>query len=208
MKGILGRKLEMTQVFDEAGRLVPVTLIHAGPCVVTQVKTVENDGYRAIQVGLVERRSRKKISKAVAGVCEKAGVAPLKTFTEFRLADGDDTPEQGQQLLCDMFEVGDVVEVYGRSKGRGFQGVMKRHGFGGGRASHGASWHRRGGSIGQSAYPSRVLRGTRMPGQTGSRNTTTKGLKVVHVDAENNLLAIKGAVPGARNGLVSIRLGR
>ena len=207
MNGIIGRKLEMTQVFDEDGKLVPVTLIKAGPCVVTQVKSEETDGYRAVQVGLVERRSRKKISGALKGIAKKADVAPLKAFAEFRLKDGDDAPELGAQVLCDVFQPGDFVDVIGKSKGRGFQGVMKRHDFGGGRGSHGAKWHRRGGSIGQSAFPSRVFRGTRMPGQTGDKRCTSKNLRVVHVDAENNLIAVRGAVPGARNSLIRIRFG-
>ena len=207
MNGIIGRKIEMTQVFDEEGRLVPVTLIQAGPCVVTQVKTTETDGYTAVQVGLVERRSRKKINKALKGVAAKADVAPLKNFAEFRLADGEEAPERGAQVLCDQFQPGDFVDVIGRSKGRGFQGVMKRHDFGGGRGSHGAKWHRLGGSIGQSAFPSRVFKGTRMPGQTGDARTTVKNLRVEHVDAENNLIAVRGAVPGARNSLVRIRRG-
>lgn len=207
MNGIIGRKIEMTQVFDEDGKLVPVTLIKAGPCVVTQVKSKEADGYRAVQIGLVERRSRRKISGALKGIAKKADVAPLKTFAEFRLADGEDAPEHGAQILCDIFQPGDFVDVIGKSKGRGFTGVMKRHDFAGGRGSHGAKWHRRGGSIGQSAYPSRVLRGTRMPGQFGNARITTKNLRIVHVDAENNLIAVRGAVPGARNSLVRLRPG-
>jgi large subunit ribosomal protein L3 len=197
----------MTQVFDPEGRLVPVTLIQAGPCVVTQVKSTETDGYRAVQVGLVERRSRRRIGKALRGIAEKADVAPLKTFGEFRLADGEEAPERGQQVLCDIFQPGDYVDVIGRSKGRGFQGVMKRHDFGGGRATHGSMFHRAPGSIGQSAFPSRVMRGTRMPGQMGGKQVTTRNLRVVHVDAENNLIAVRGAVPGARNSLVRLRRG-
>lgn len=207
MNGIIGRKIEMTQVFDEEGKLVPVTLIKVGPCVVTQVKTEETDGYRAVQVGLVERRSRRKISGALKGIAKKADVAPLKTFAEFRLNDGDEAPEQGAQILCDIFAPGDFVDVIGKNKGRGFQGVMKRHDFAGGRGSHGAKWHRRGGSIGQSAWPSKVMKGMRMPGQTGDKRITTKNLRVVHVDAENNLIAVRGAVPGARNSLVRLRRG-
>lgn len=207
MDGILGRKIEMTQVFDDRGRLVPVTLIKAGPCVVTQVKTVESDGYRAVQVGLVERRSRKKIPKPLKGIAAKANAAPLKTFCEFRLGEADDAPELGAQVLCDIFSPGDHVDVTGKTKGRGFQGVMKRHGFGGGRASHGSMFHRAPGSIGQSAYPSRVFKGVRMPGQMGDRRTTVKNLRIVHVDAENNLLAVAGAIPGSRDGLVRIRRG-
>jgi len=207
MEGILGRKLEMTQVFDEAGRLVPVTLIAAGPCVVTQVKTTDNDGYRAVQVGLVERRSRKKISKPLKGIAEKADVAPLKVFGEFRLADGQEDPTIGSQVLCSIFAPGDFVDIIGRSKGRGFQGVMRRHGFRGGAATHGSMFHRAPGSIGQSSYPSRVYPGTRMGGQLGDARATVKNLRVVHVDAENNLIAVAGGVPGARGSLVRLRRG-
>ncbi len=207
MNGIIGRKIEMTQIFDEKGRLVPVTLIKVGPCVVTQVKTEKSDGYRAVQVGLIEHRSRRKISGALKGIAKKADIAPVKTFAEFRLKPDEEAPEHGAQILCDIFQAGDFVDVTGKSKGRGFSGVMKRHDFAGGRGSHGAKWHRRGGSIGQSAWPSRVFRGTRMPGQFGDKRITTKNLRIVHVDAENNLVAIRGAVPGARNSLVRLRRG-
>lgn len=207
MNGILGKKLEMTQVFDDEGRLVPVTLVEAGPCVVTQVKTPETDGYSAVQVGLVERRSRKKIPKALKGIAEKASVAPLKRFKEFRLADGEEAPELGQQVLADVFAPGDYVNVTATSKGKGFQGVMKRHGFGGGRASHGSMFHRGPGSIGQAASPSKVLKGTRMAGQQGSRKTTVKNLRVAHVDAENNLVALVGSVPGSRNSVLCLQRG-
>jgi large subunit ribosomal protein L3 len=205
MDGILGRKIEMTQVFDDQGRLVPVTLIQAGPCVVTQVKTKATDGYDAVQVGLVERRSRKKISKAVKGICEKAEVAPIKTFGEFPVE--GEAPARGSQISCSMFAPGDFVDVIGRSKGKGFQGVVKRHGFRGGAATHGSMFHRAPGSIGASEDPSRVFKNTKMGGQMGNARITTKNLEVVRVDAENNLIALKGAVPGARNGLVVIRRG-
>jgi large subunit ribosomal protein L3 len=207
MDGILGRKLEMSQVFDEAGRLVPVTLIAAGPCVVTQVKTADRDGYRAVQVGLVERRSRKRLPRPLKGICEKAEVAPLKVFGEFKLADGQDDPALGSQVLCDIFAPGDHVDVTARSKGRGFQGVVVRHGFTGGRATHGSMFHRAPGSIGQSSYPSRVFPGTRMAGQHGNRRATVKNLRIVHVDAESNLIAVAGAVPGARDSLVRLCRG-
>lgn len=208
MNGMLGRKLEMTQMFDEHGRLLPVTLIQAGPCVVTQVKTADTDGYAAVQLALVERCSRKKVSKAIRGVCEKADVAPVRAFAEFRLTAGEEPPDRGGRISCDIFQAGDHVDVSGKSKGRGFQGVVKRHGFGGGRASRGSMFHRAPGSIGQSAFPSRVFRGTRMGGQMGHANITAKNLRVLHVDAENNLIAVCGAVPGARNTLVKIRMGQ
>jgi large subunit ribosomal protein L3 len=206
MKGILGRKVEMSQLFDEQGRLVPVTLIQCGPCVVTQVKTAATDGYSAVQIGLVERRSRKRISKAIKGICEKAEVAPVKSFTEFRVPEGS-APERGSQILCDIFAPGDFVDVIADSKGKGFQGVMKRHNFRGGAATHGSMFHRAPGSIGASEDPSRVFKNTKMGGQMGNKRVTVKNLEIVRVDAENNLIAIKGAVPGARNGLVSIRMG-
>ena len=208
MDGILGRKVEMTQVFDDQGRLVPVTLIKAGPCVVTQVRTPETDGYSAVQLGLVERVSRKKISKAVKGHCAKADAAPLKTFGEFRLESGGEAPARGAQVSCGIFAPGDYVDVTAHSKGHGFQGVIRRHGFRGGAATHGSMFHRAPGSIGASAFPSRVVPGMRMAGQDGNRRVTTRNLRVVHVDAEANLIAVVGAVPGARNGLVRVRRGR
>jgi large subunit ribosomal protein L3 len=207
MKGILGRKVEMSQVFDDQGRLVPVTLIQCGPCVVTQVKTPETDGYSAVQLGLVERRSRKRITKAIKGICEKAEVAPVKTFGEFRLAGGEAAPERGSQVLCDIFAPGDFVDVIAKSKGKGFQGVMKRHNFRGGAATHGSMFHRAPGSIGASEDPSRVFKNTKMGGHMGDARVTVKNLEVVRVDAENNLIALKGAVPGSRNGLVTLRMG-
>ena len=207
MYGILGRKIEMTQVFDGQGRLVPVTLIKAGPCVITQVKAEQPDGYAAVQLGLVERRSRRGVGKALRGICEKADVAPLKSFTEFRLSAGDEAPARGTQVLCTMFAPGDHVDVTGRSKGKGFQGVIKRHHFRGGAATHGSMFHRAPGSIGSSEDPSRVFKNTRMAGQLGDVRVTVKNLEIVHVDAENNLSAVRGAVPGSRNGLVRIRFG-
>jgi large subunit ribosomal protein L3 len=207
MNGMLGRKIEMTQVFDDQGRLVPVTLIQAGPCVVTQVKTTANDGYEAVQLGLVERRSRKKISKAIRGLCEKADVAPIKTFAEFQVAPGTEPPVRGAQVLCSMFAKGDIVDIIGRSKGKGFQGVVRRHGFRGGAGSHGSMFHRAPGSIGASEEPSRVLKNTRMAGQMGNARITVKNLEIIHVDTESGLIAVRGAVPGARNGLVSIQRG-
>ena len=207
MDGILGRKIEMTQVFDDQGRLVPVTLIKAGPCVVTQVRTAERDGYSAVQIGLVERVSRKKVGKAIRGICEKADVAPLKTFAEFRLRPGQEPPAHGAKILCDIFAPGDHVDVIAKSKGKGFQGVVKRHGFRGGAATHGSMFHRAPGSIGASEEPSRVLKNTRMGGHLGDATVSVKNLEIVHVDAEAGLIAVRGAVPGARHGLVRVRRG-
>ena len=207
MDGMLGRKIEMTQVFDGLGRLVPVTLIKAGPCVVTQVKTMDTDGYVAVQLGLVERRSRRKIGKAITGICEKAEVAPLKSFGEFGLDKDEEAPLRGSQVSCGMFAPGDFVNVIGRSKGKGFQGVVRRHGFRGGANTHGSMFHRAPGSIGSSEDPSRVFKNTRMGGQMGDATVSVKNLEVVHVDAEAGLIAVRGAVPGARNGLVRIKRG-
>ncbi|GAB4375486.1 MAG: 50S ribosomal protein L3 [Acidobacteriota bacterium] len=204
VQGLIGRKLGMTQLFDEAGRAVPVTVLEAGPCVVVQRKTRERDGYEAAQLGLVERKPPRRVTRPRAGHFAKAGVPPTRVLREVPLADGEDV-KPGDTVTCAIFEPGTRVEVTGRSKGRGFQGVVKRHGFGGGRASHGSMFHRAPGSIGQSAFPSKVLRGMRGPGHMGDRRVTVKGLTVVQVDEERNLLLVRGAVPGARGSLVTIR---
>lgn len=204
VQGLIGRKLGMTQVFDEAGRAVPVTVLEAGPCVVVQRKTRERDGYEAAQLGFVEGKAPRKVTRPRAGHFEKAGVPPTRVLREVPLVDGEDA-SPGDTITCSIFEPGARVEIVGRSKGRGFQGVVKRHGFGGGRATHGSMFHRAPGSIGQSAYPSKVLRGMRGPGHMGDRRVTVKGLTVVQVDAERNLVLIRGAVPGARGSLVVIR---
>jgi large subunit ribosomal protein L3 len=203
MEAILGRKLEMTQVFDEDNNLVPVTVVRAGPCVVVQVKTEERDGYRAAQIGLVEPFSAKKWTKPLQGHVERADVPPVKVLREVSLKD-DEEVRAGQAYLCGIFKPGDVVNVTGASKGRGFQGVMRRHGFAGGRATHGSMFHRAPGAIGQAAYPSRVFKGMRMAGQMGNRRVTIKNLEVVKVDEENDLLLLRGALPGARNSLVMV----
>lgn len=207
MNGMLGRKVEMTQVFDDRGRLIGVTLIKTGPCVVTQVKTPDRDGYSAVQVGLVERSSRTKLSKALKGICDKAGVAPLKVFGEFSVKEGAEAPTLGTQVLCDIFSPGDIVNVTARSKGKGFKGVVRRHRFRGGESSHGSMHHRAPGSIGSSAFPSRVFKGMRMGGHMGNARKTEKNLRIVAVDPENNLLAVCGPVPGGRNSLVRICFG-
>jgi len=203
MEAILGRKLEMTQIFDEDNNLVPVTAVRAGPCVVVQVKTEKRDGYRAAQIGLVEPFSAKKWTKPLRGHVEKADVPPVRVLREVSIPDGEDV-RPGQAFLCDIFKPGDVVNVTGTSKGKGFQGVMKRHGFSGGRASHGSMFHRAGGSIGAAAYPSRVFKGMRMAGQMGNQRVTVRNLRVVKVDQENDLLLLRGALPGARNSLVVV----
>lgn len=201
IEGIIGKKVGMTQVFAEDGAIVPVTVIQAGPCLVVQKKTTEKDGYDAVQIGLVEKISNNRVTGALRGHFEKAGVQPLRTLAEFPYS-GD--ANVGDRVQVDIFKPGDSINVVGQSKGKGFQGVVKRHGFGGGRESHGSMFHRAPGSIGASAFPSRVMKGMRMGGRMGGSQVTVKNLRVARVDAENNLLYIRGAVPGGRNGLVFI----
>jgi len=203
VRGILGKKIGMTQIFDDDGRVIPVTVIEAGPCVVVQRKTVDVDGYEAVQLGLVERTPRRNAPKAIEGHFQAAGVPPTRLLAEVPV-DADDETKPGDAVLADIFAPDDEVHVAGRSKGRGFQGVMKRHGHGGGKASHGSGWHRRTGSIGQSAYPSRVFPGMKMPGQTGNAHVTVKNVRVVKIDSDRNLLFLKGGVPGARNSYIRI----
>lgn len=204
MQGILGKKLGMTQIYEEDGTVIPVTVVKAGPCMVVQVRTVETDGYRAVQIGLVEERAPRKVTKGLRGHFEKAGVAPTRKLQEFELG-AEDELAAGDQVKCSIFSANDHVDVSAESKGKGFQGVIKRHGFGGGKATHGSMFHRAPGSIGQSAFPSRVFPGTKMPGQTGGKKITVKNLKVVKVDEENDLLYLRGAVPGAKSSLLGIR---
>ncbi|NOZ78167.1 MAG: 50S ribosomal protein L3 [Acidobacteria bacterium] len=203
MRGILGKKIGMTQVFDEEGRVVPVTIVQAGPCVVVQRRTAQRDGYEAAQLGLVEGRPARKVTKPLLGHFEKAGVPPTRFLAEVPVDENDDT-KPGDAVLVEIFEADEPVHVMGASKGRGFQGVIKRYGFKGGGASHGSMFHRAPGSIGAAAYPARVFAGTRMPGHQGNRNVTVKNVRVVKVDTERNLLFLKGGVPGARNSYVRI----
>ncbi len=203
INGILGRKIGMTQVFEADGTAVSVTVVEAGPCLVVQRKTQEKDGYDAVQLGLVGKVSPRRLTKATRGHFEKAGVPPTPTIGEVR-CDAADPFAPGDKVLCDIFQATEHVDVIGVSKGKGFQGVMKRHGFSGGAATHGSMFHRLPGSIGPSAYPSRVYPGTRSSGRMGGKRSTMKNLTVVRVDAENHLLYIRGAVPGARNSLVKI----
>ena len=205
IEGIIGKKVGMTQVFAEDGALVPVTVIQAGPCFVVQKKTSDKDGYDAVQLGLVEKLSNRRVTSAMRGHFEKAGVQPVRTLAEFDYS-GDANP--GDRVQVDIFKAGDTIDVVGTSKGKGFQGVMKRHNFGGGRATHGSMFHRAPGSIGASAFPSRVMKGMRMAGRMGGDQVTVKNLRVAKVDAENNLLYIRGAVPGGRNGLVLVRFAK
>ena len=203
VKGLIGKKLGMTQIYDDSGSVVPVTVLQAGPCVVTQVKSAEKDGYHAVQLGLVESKPR-KVSKAELGHTKKNGLAPCRYLKEFRIAP-DTEVNVGDQVLVDTFEVKQKVTVTGTSQGKGFQGVIRRHGFGGGRMTHGSHFHRAPGSIGQCATPSRVFPGKKMPGQMGNKKVTTKNLEVVQIIEDKNLILVKGAVPGSKGGLVYIR---
>ena len=195
----------MTQVFAPDGTVTPATVIKAGPCVVTQMKTAQTDGYESVQVGLVEDRPA-RVNKPQAGHYKKAGVPPTRVRRELRVAKGAEAPKAGDQILVNaVFNNGDRVDVIGVSRGKGFQGVVKRHNFRGGAATHGSMFHRAPGSIGASSYPSRVIKGMRMPGRMGGDRVTVRNLKIVQVDAENNLLVIHGAVPGAPGGYVIVR---
>ncbi|RMI17205.1 MAG: 50S ribosomal protein L3 [Calditrichaeota bacterium] len=204
MNGLLGKKIGMTRIFDEQGNVVPVTVVQAGPCYVTQVRTVERDGYSAVQLGFEEKKE-KNTPRPLLGLFKKANVPPLRHLREFRIGE-DEEYHPGDVVRVDIFQPGDVVKVSGTSKGRGFAGVVKRHGFGGGPKTHGQSDRLRApGSIGQSSFPSKVFKGTRMAGRMGNKRVTVTGLKIVKVDVDNNLLFVKGAIPGARNSLVEIR---
>jgi large subunit ribosomal protein L3 len=206
MPGILGKKLGMTQLFTEEGERVSVTVIQAGPCAVTAVREPERDGYRAVQLAFGETKER-RLGKPRVGHLKRAGVAPMRHLVEFRLADDDERELKiGDELrVGDVFEKGQTVKVGGRSKGKGFQGTIRRHGFSRGPVSHGSHNVRAPGSIGASATPSRVIKGVRMPGQMGNRRITQRGLEVVDVDSERNLLILKGAVPGPEGALVEVR---
>jgi large subunit ribosomal protein L3 len=194
----------MTQIFVEDGTAIPVTVIQAGPCLVVQRKTADKDGYEAIQVGLVEDKPA-KVNKPEGGHFKKAGVAPVRLIEEFEISAGDDEVKAGDEIKATIFEEREWVDVVGTSKGKGFQGVMKRHGFRGGRASHGSMFHRAPGSIGSSAYPSRVFPGMRMAGRMGGERVTVKNLQIIKVDAERNLIYVRGAVPGPKSGYLAIR---
>lgn len=203
MRGLIGKKLGMTQIFSEYGDSISVTILEAGPCVVTQVKSQENDGYDAIQIGFGERKS-KHTTKPMEGHFKKAGTTPKSVIAEFESLPGVDY-KPGQEFTAALFKVGDLVSISGTSKGKGFAGVMKRHGFRGGPQTHGQREHpRSAGSIGQASYPSRVFKGMKMPGQMGNKKSSTQNLEVVNVDSDQNRIMVKGAVPGAKNGIVFI----
>ena len=206
VEGIIGKKVGMTQVYAPDGRAIPVTVLQAGPCVVVQRKSKGKDGYSSVQLGLVEGRKVKRVTKPMQGHFAKTGqgLPPCKVLREVRIDEGDGV-KVGDKVSVDLFAPGDNVDVIGTSKGKGFQGVVKRHHFRGGAATHGSMFHRAPGSIGASAFPSRVLKGMRAAGHMGSDRVTAKNLEVVRVDAENNVLVVKGAVPGAAGGYVMIR---
>jgi large subunit ribosomal protein L3 len=201
--GIMGKKVGMTRVYSDDGASIPVTAIEAGPCVVLQKKSVESDGYNAIQVGF-DTKKDSRINKPQAGHFKAAGKGGFYHVMEFRVDDIDQY-ELGQEIVAtDLFNVGDLVDVSGHSKGRGFQGVIKRHGFKGGRATHGSMFHRAPGSIGCSAWPARVVKGKKMPGRMGNDLVTKKNVIVIDIRPEDNVLLLKGCVPGARQGLLKI----
>ena len=206
MLGIIGRKVGMTQVFNEKGEAVPATLIEAGPCPIVQVKTQEKDGYTALQLGFGDKRE-KNLTKPVIGQYKKAGVPARAMLREF-LIDDVGTYQAGQEIKVDIFEIGKKVDVVATSIGRGFQGTTKRHGFTGGKATHGVTTHRQPGSIGALAFPSRVIKGKRLPGRMGGKRVTMKNLQVVAVDAEQSLLVVRGAIPGPVRGFVLVKPAR
>ncbi len=207
MKGLIGKKLGMAQVFDDAGRLIPVTIIEAGPCFVAQVRTVEKEGYSAVQLGFGEVKS-KRLTTGELGHLQKASLAPLKYLREFRV-DAGEAPKAGDRVGVDIFKAGEKVDVVGNSKGKGFQGGVKLHGFAGGPKTHGASDRQRApGSIGSTTTPGRVYRGKRMAGHMGTVRVTSSGLRVALVDSERNLLGLAGSVPGPKGAIVVIREAR
>src|SRR6188768_3833756 len=204
VKGLIGKKIGMTQLLQDDGTMVPVTIVQAGPCVVVQKKTTLKDGYDAIQLGFVEFIKPKNVTKPMGGHFKKANAAPVRVLREMRTA-GEAALNPGDKVMVDMFNANEKVHVVGTSKGRGFAGFVKRHHFGGGRASHGSMFHRAPGSIGASAFPSRVIKGMRMAGHMGDRQVTVRNMRVIRVDADNNLLLVEGAVPGGPNSVVVIR---
>jgi large subunit ribosomal protein L3 len=205
LTGIIGRKVGMTQLFAADGTVRPVTVIQAGPCVVVQAKTGASDGYEAVQLGLVEEKPA-KVDKPLAGHYKRANVPPTRVRREVRVKAGGEAPKAGDQVLVSaVFNAGDRVDVIGTSRGHGFQGVIKRHNFRGGAATHGSMFHRAPGSIGASSYPSRVVKGMKGAGHMGNARVTTRNLRVERIDVENNLLMLRGAVPGSDGGYVIIR---
>jgi len=203
MSALLGKKIGMTNVFSADGRLIPVTVVQAGPCVVTQVKTEDRDGYNALQLGFDEKKVE-KLNKPIAGHLKKSTDKGLRVLREFRTDDPEEI-ESGTALSIDMFSVGDKVNISGISKGRGFQGTIKRHGFSRGPETHGNRNHRKPGSIGNSAWPAKVIKGKKMPGHMGRDRETVKNLTIVDIKHEENLLLVKGPVPGFKTGILEVR---
>ncbi len=202
MKGLIGKKLGMTSIFTEDGVAVPVTIIEAGPCVVTQLKDNEKDGYASVQLGYEDQKEQ-RMTKAAMGHLKKAGATAKRVLREFRVEGAEVAP--GDVVDASAFEEVNFVDIVATGKGRGFQGVVKRYDFGGGRASHGGGWIRRTGSIGMCEFPGRVFKGKKMPGHMGDKRVTTQNLKVVQVRPEENLILVKGSVPGAKGGIVTIK---
>ena len=200
---LIGKKIGMTQVYDENNHLVPVTVIEAGPCPIVQIKSVDSDGYDSIQLGYKSQK-KSRLSKAELGHLNKAKVNPVSTLQEFR-TNGDINFNVGDVLTVDQFSEGQKIDIIGTSKGRGFQGVVKRYGFSGGPASHGSMFHRRGGSYGMCQWPGHVIKGKKMPGHMGDARRTVQNLKIVKVLADKNIILIKGSVPGSKNSLLTIR---
>jgi large subunit ribosomal protein L3 len=203
VEGILGKKLGMTRIFTEDGRSIPVTLVQVGPCTVVQRKTEDLDGYEAVQLGFEDVKAQ-RVTKPRAGHFKSAGVTPKRTLREFPVPK-DSELKPGDEVRADIFADGERVDVSGVSKGKGFAGVIKRHGFSGGPGGHGSHFHRAPGSIGQSADPAKVFKGMRMPGQMGNKRVTTQNIRIVSVDSEKNLLLLHGNVPGATGGVVIVR---
>jgi 50S ribosomal protein L3, bacterial len=203
MRGLIAKKVGMSQIFDDDGSVIPVTILQAGPCSVAQVKTVDNDGYDAVQIAYGDKKE-KNSNKPLNGHLKKAGLSPKRLLVEFDIVPGYEY-KLGQVFNASIFKQGDFVKVTGTSKGRGFSGVMKRHGFGGGPKTHGQREHpRSAGSIGQASDPSRVFKGMKMAGQYGNKKKTVENLKVVKIDSDNNYIYVKGAVPGSNNGIVIV----
>ena len=203
VKGIFGRKLGMTQVFSESGNVLPVTVIEAGPCIVVQKKTLDNDGYNVLQLGYFEKKE-KRLNKPQKGHFKRHNATPCVYLKEFEVDNIEDYKE-GDRIVVDMFKPGDFVDVTGVSKGKGFAGVVKRWGFSGGPAAHGSMFHKSPGSIGASATPSRVFKGRKMPGRLGGKRVTVQNIQVVEVKPDKNIILLKGAVPGSRNGIITIK---
>ena len=202
-KGLIGKKVGMTQIFDEQGKVIPVTVIEAGPCTVVQVKTVENDGYQAIQLGFGEVKEH-KVSKPVKGHYTKVNLTPKKHLREFRV-DSLENVKVGDELKADIFVAGEKLDIQGTSKGKGFQGVIKRHGQSRGPMGHGSMYHRRPGSMGPTSTPGRVFKGKKLPGHMGNQTITIQNLEVIKVDLDKNVILVKGSVPGAKGAILKLK---